>query len=90
VCPVKIDIPKVLLHLRAEAEKTVAERTAFRALARVFGSPRLYERAQRLARLGDRPARHVPGPLATWTQTRDLRPPAKETFREWWSRERGT
>ena len=89
VCPVRIDIPTVLLHLRAEAEKTVAERTAFRALARVFANPRLYERAQRLARLGDRPARHVPGPLATWTRTRELRPPAKETFREWWSRERG-
>jgi len=89
VCPVRIDIPTVLLHLRAEAEKTVAERTAFRALARVFANPRLYERAQRLARLGDRPARHVPGPLARWTRTRELRPPAKETFREWWSRERG-
>src|SRR5215831_19355897 len=55
-CPVKIDIPAVLLHLRAEAEKPTAERTAMRGLARIFGSRRLYERAQRLARLGDRPA----------------------------------
>jgi L-lactate dehydrogenase complex protein LldF len=89
VCPVKIDIPAVLLHLRAQTEKGVAERTAMRALARVFGSVRLYERAQRLARVGRRPARRVPGPLATWTKTRDLPPVAKETFREWWSRERG-
>ena len=88
VCPVKIDIPRVLLHLRAQADKSLAERTAMRALARIFGNVRLYERAQRLARLVDRPARHAPGPLARWTQTRDLRPVAPETFREWWSRER--
>jgi L-lactate dehydrogenase complex protein LldF len=90
VCPVKIDIPSVLLHLRAEAQKTVTERTAMRALARVFARPRLYERALRLARVADWPARRVPGPLAQWTRTRDLPPVAKETFREWWSRERGT
>src|SRR5262249_44363290 len=89
-CPVKIDIPAVLLHLRAETEKPAAERTAMHALARIFGSRRLYERAQRLARLGDRPARHVPGPLARWTEMRDLRPLPEETFREWWGSERGT
>jgi L-lactate dehydrogenase complex protein LldF len=60
-----------------------------RALARVFARVRLYERAQRLARAGERPARHLPGPIARWTEVRDLRPLPKETFREWWSRERG-
>ena len=89
VCPVKIDIPAVLLHLRAETEKTAAESAAMRTLARIFGSRKLYEHAQRLARLGERPARHLPGPLARWTETRDLRPLPSETFREWWSRERG-
>jgi len=88
-CPVKIDIPTVLLHLRAEAEKSTAESASMRTLARIFGSRRLYERAQRLARLGERPARHLPGPLARWTEMRDLRPFPTETFREWWSRERG-
>jgi L-lactate dehydrogenase complex protein LldF len=90
VCPVKIDIPSVLLHLRDEVKKDAVERAGMRALARVFGSRRLYERAQRLARLADGPARHVPGPLTQWTRTRDLRPLAKETFREWWRRERGS
>jgi L-lactate dehydrogenase complex protein LldF len=88
-CPVKIDIPAVLLHLRAQAEKSTAESASMRALARIFGSRKLYERAQRLARLGERPARHLPGPIARWTEVRDLRPLPKETFREWWSRERG-
>jgi L-lactate dehydrogenase complex protein LldF len=89
VCPVKIDIPQVLLHLRSETEKSGAERATMRALARVFASERLYERAQRLARVGRPVAARVPGPLARWSKTRDLPPVAPETFREWWSRERG-
>jgi len=92
VCPVKIDIPAVLLHLRAEVVRKAGpsqERAAMRGLARVFGSVRLYERAQRFARLAQRPARLLPGPLSKWTRTRDLKPVPKETFREWWSRERG-
>jgi L-lactate dehydrogenase complex protein LldF len=89
VCPVKIDIPSVLLHLRAQTKKEVAERIAMRSLARIFGNVRLYEWAQRLGRAGEGTARHVPGPLAKWTKTRDLKPLPKETFREWWSRERG-
>jgi L-lactate dehydrogenase complex protein LldF len=89
VCPVKIDIPQVLLHLRSEAEKSGVERTTMRALARVFAGERLYERAQRLARAGRPVAAHIPGPLARWSRTRDLPPVAAETFREWWSRERG-
>jgi L-lactate dehydrogenase complex protein LldF len=92
VCPVKIDIPSVLLHLRAEVVREAGsrrERIVMRALARIFANPRRYARAQRLARLVDRPLRHLPGPLAQWTRTRDLKPIPKETFREWWSRERG-
>jgi L-lactate dehydrogenase complex protein LldF len=77
------------LHLRAQVDKSAAERATMRALARVLGDARLYERAQRLGRLGGGLAQAVPGPLARWTQTRELRPVAKETFREWWRRERG-
>ena len=67
VCSVKIDIP-VLLHLRAEVVRkagSTPERAAMRGFARVFGNARLYERAQRLARLMQRPARLLPAPLAT-------------------------
>jgi L-lactate dehydrogenase complex protein LldF len=98
VCPVKIDIPKVLLHLRAkavEAEASLTERTLMRAVAWLFGSPRRLATAQRLGRFGQRPfvragsIRWLPGPLAKWTHTRDLRPVAAESFRSWWRRERG-
>ena len=91
VCPVKIDIPAVLLHLRAEVVRkagSTPERAVMRGLARVFGSARLYGRAQRLARLLQGPARRLPGPLSKWRRTRELQPVPKESFRDWWKRER--
>ncbi len=64
VCPVKINIPDLLLHLRSQAqEKTpaprpadspVSERTAMRLWAWVMKRPRAYLLAGRLARLGQR------------------------------------
>src|SRR3954452_23028628 len=87
VCPVKIDIPSVLVHLRS---KVVAgsgfgvEKAAMAATGRIFASRRAYERAQRLARLGRFPV----GPLRTWAKSRALPEVPRQTFREWW-RERG-
>ncbi len=93
VCPVKIDIPAVLLHLRREVVAKAGpspERFVMRTVARVFARRRLYVLAQRVGRIVQRPARRLPGPLAKWTRTRELQPLQRETFREWWSRERGT
>ena len=108
VCPVAIDIPTVLVHLRGgvvrEQERTLRgrldpEHVAMRLLARTFADRRRYERAQGLARLGQRPFVHgrggldgndqgsitsLPGPLAGWTALRDLRPVPQQSFREWW------
>ena len=63
VCPVKIDIPEVLVHLRGEIvdqkkergglkEKADPEHLAMRWMGRVFESRRRYERAQKMARWG--------------------------------------
>ena len=56
VCPVKIDIPKVLLELRSEVRKSEAregqnrlEKLAFRVFAWVMAHPRIYELAGRMA-----------------------------------------
>src|SRR6202022_3076133 len=58
VCPVKINIPEVLLHLRGEVTRHASplnpEAVAMRELARIFASPQRYEQAQRLARRGQR------------------------------------
>jgi L-lactate dehydrogenase complex protein LldF len=66
VCPVKIDIPRVLVHLRHQAvehsvrsgglrARASSERVAMEAIARVFADRRLYEAAQKLGRLGQWP-----------------------------------
>jgi L-lactate dehydrogenase complex protein LldF len=56
VCPVKIDIPKILLELRADVKKAEAregrgrlERVAFKMWAWVMCHPRVYERAAMVA-----------------------------------------
>jgi L-lactate dehydrogenase complex protein LldF len=95
VCPVRIDIPRLLVHERERAlaaERPPRERSSLRALGRIFSSRRRYERAQRVARdvqgvvVRDGWFAHFPGPLAGWGSSRDL-PGVGETFREWWSRE---
>jgi L-lactate dehydrogenase complex protein LldF len=93
VCPVKIDIPKVLVHLRArvieEGIGPTSERVAMHALAWTFADERRYRLAQGLARRGGRAfvrdglISRLPG-LGAWTDTRDLRPVPRQTFREWW------
>jgi L-lactate dehydrogenase complex protein LldF len=86
-CPVRIDIPSVLVHLRAQAPKSRAERALMAAVAWAFSRRRRYERAQRLARRGQGPLAGR-GPLRGWTQSRELPEVAEQSFREWW-RERG-
>ncbi len=93
VCPVKIDIPTVLVHLRGRVVREAKsrwspERLAMDALSRVFRSRRHYERAQRMARLGNGPLAGIliqPTPLKGWTETRELPRAPEQTFREWWA-----
>ena len=56
VCPVKIDIPKILLELRSDVKKSETrekqnrlEKLAFRAFAWLMTHPRFYELAGRMA-----------------------------------------
>ena len=90
-CPVKIEIPSLLVHLRGrvireQKSKFSAEALAMKTVAAVFGSQQRYERAQKLARLGRGPI--AKAALSGWTTMRELPDPPKQTFREWW-RERG-
>jgi L-lactate dehydrogenase complex protein LldF len=97
VCPVMIDIPNVLLHLRAKAVEAGAkpgERLAMNAAGWIFNGPRRFAAATRIGRLGQRPLIRggrivrLPPPLASWTRSRDLRPLSRESFRDWWARRR--
>ncbi len=90
-CPVKIEIPSLLVHLRGrvireQKSKFSAEALAMKTVAAVFSSRERYERAQKLARLGRGPI--AKAALPGWTAMRELPDPPKQTFREWW-RERG-
>jgi len=91
VCPVKIDIPTVLLHLRSLVSHR-RENLVMRAVAWLFRGRRRFTFAQRFGRLAQRPLvrsgkiSRLPRPLGAWTASRDLRPVARETFREWWGR----
>jgi L-lactate dehydrogenase complex protein LldF len=84
VCPVKIDIPTILLHLRSQAPHGLPERTAMAVVGRAFRHPRAYRAGQRLARLFQVPARVLPGPLRVWRRSRELPELPRETFRDWW------
>jgi L-lactate dehydrogenase complex protein LldF len=95
VCPVKIDIPRVLLHLRAEAVRArgrSAESVAMRGAFWAFRGRRRLVFAQRLARLAQLPftrgsgdLHRLPPPLSAWTRSRDLKAVARTTFRSWWN-----
>jgi L-lactate dehydrogenase complex protein LldF len=99
VCPVNIEIPRLLTHLRArerdEASALDPELLSMKGLFGLFSSRERYERAQKLARIAARPLvrrgriSRAPGPLSGWTSSRDLPPPATESFRDWWRRTRG-
>jgi len=93
VCPVKIDIPKVLLHLRAKAVEATAppgERLLMRVAAWTLATPRRLSLARRVAAQAQRPfvrrgvIRRLPRPIAKWTRSRDLKAIPRQSFRAWW------
>ena len=99
-CPVKIDIPSMLVHLRARAVDASrrsgvpgGQQLAMTAAGLAMRSPGRFALAERLMRVGRLLARGgrirwLPWPASAWTNSRDLPAPPPETFREWWLRER--
>lgn len=94
VCPVKIDIPEILIHLRrriAGQGGGVGERLAMKAASAAFAGPGRLGAAQKIGRFLQRPfasgdrIHRLPGPGAAWTATRDLPSMPRQTFREWWA-----
>lgn len=84
VCPVKIDIPRLLLHLRGEISPRkgkLSERLAFKMWAQVMMRPSLYKMSSVMGRIVQR---FVPVAKA-WTNGRDLRPIESKSFHELWS-----
>ena len=101
VCPVLINIPEVLVHLR---EKVVdshrggtpsALPAAMSAASWSLGGARRLAVLQAVAALAGRVLGRqgrigrMPAPLSRWTDARDLPAPPRESFRRWWARTDG-
>lgn len=110
VCPVKINFPEVLVHLRAkdvESQHAVREfegnkKAPFSQMdAMMLGAKKLFtsgkmmsvaERGLPMSRLiagRKHKITAVPGIVGGWTEYRDIPEPPKESFRNWWKKEKG-
>ncbi|MGZ3113943.1 LutB/LldF family L-lactate oxidation iron-sulfur protein [Streptomyces sp. H62] len=95
VCPVAIDIPEVLVHLREKVADQGGkghrlERAAMRAATWLLDHPAALTAGERLASKTRKlhPDR-LPGPGARqWTDSRDLPELPAEPFRDWWKKNR--
>ncbi len=98
VCPVKIDIPSILVELRAQLVDADRGRrvpggwdAAMRAAAWVMSDEGRFAAAERGLGAGrvlagrDRRIRALPPPMSAWTRSRDLPAPPRQTFRRWWA-----
>jgi len=95
VCPVKIDIPHQLVHLRHRAVNTRSpvrsplERLIWNAWAWAMRGPLRYQLTMGFVRLGVRLAKFLPfhpAQLGAWTRGRELPLVPSTTFRSWWRR----
>lgn len=100
VCPVKIDIPRLLLELRADVASSKwmsAEKLVFRLWAALMSNPVLYRSATGIGSMtspGENQwmdgkssmskAMASVGPIRAWMGERDLPAPAPKSFRQRW------
>lgn len=97
VCPVKIDLPRLLVDLRADLVEEKAnprlEQLSIQGYVKAMSSREMYERGGKLASLSTNllagmsggNLKWMPPPLNGWTDHRDFPPFAKKSFREWWT-----
>ena len=100
-CPVKINIPDILVHLRGEdvdskrGKKKLPSQMdlGMKAASWALSSGKnlgLVEKALPLGRLAAGPDKKItklPGIAAGWTQSRDIPAPPSQSFRQWWDKE---
>jgi L-lactate dehydrogenase complex protein LldF len=101
VCPVKINIPEVLLELRSQVVNQERRHLGrffdpmylgLRVANLLFSNAWLFHLAQSLGRIGagfftrkDGWIHSLPSVGGKWTQTRDLRGLPDQTFHDWWA-----
>ncbi len=95
-CPVKIDLPRLLLDLRSDLVQQGAgpttEALGIKSYSALMSSRRTYESLGKLASIGSNiyagmsggNIKFMPPPLSGWTAYRDFAPFARKSFRDWW------
>uniref|UniRef100_UPI0028990F81 LUD domain-containing protein n=1 Tax=Arthrobacter sp. TaxID=1667 RepID=UPI0028990F81 len=100
-CPVKINIPEILVHLRAEDvdSKRGTKKLPTQMDLMMKGASWAFSRGRnlgllekglplgRLAAGRKKKITKLPGIAAGWTQSRDIPAPPKQSFRDWWAKE---
>ncbi|NNN19748.1 MAG: iron-sulfur cluster-binding protein [Acidimicrobiaceae bacterium] len=98
VCPVRINIPQVLVHLRekviSQGHRSRTEAMSFGLISFFFQTSRRFELLQNIATRFRVLINHLhvsksaPGALGKWAEARELPQLPRETFRLWWRRNR--
>jgi L-lactate dehydrogenase complex protein LldF len=94
-CPVKIDIPRMLIALRVSLDRERiapwSERVLFKAFGWLLAHPALFRLLARAGRLGQRwftdpggRLRRLPSVFRAWTAHRELPPLAPRSFTDGW------
>ncbi len=102
VCPVRIPLPDLLVHMRHKVaekkrhdHKPHLETMAMAGSKWAFGKASHLETVEALSQLAAKVLGRtthlgkLPWPASPWTNARDLKMPAKQTFRAWWKQNRG-
>jgi L-lactate dehydrogenase complex protein LldF len=101
VCPVQINIPQVLVHLREKVVDSHRGGVPNSLQLSMTGASWALGRGSRLAflqvfsglagRVYSKKGLigRMPAPLSRWTDARDLPAPPVESFRKWWTRTDG-
>ncbi|MER7112204.1 LutB/LldF family L-lactate oxidation iron-sulfur protein [Streptomyces sp. NPDC000229] len=93
VCPVAIDIPEVLVHLRGKVAERGGkghrlERAAIKAATWLLDHPTALAAGERVASATRKAHPSRPPGAGAWTDGRDLPELPERSFRDWWKKNR--
>ena len=96
VCPVKINIPEILIHLRNKivenGDAPAGENLGMSVAAWAMSDAANLATARTMGRIAQMPftnngaIHHLPGVMSAWTSTRDIPSIPPESFRQWWAK----